>query len=260
MPWELFQLPLLLPAFLLVFFRTGAMLFAAPIFSSLAIPVRLRIAMALTLAFLTFPLVLPEVPAGLSLAQALGAVAGELMIGLILGFGMGLIFFGLEVAGSMIEREAGMALAEAFNPLTEQRSSILAQIFTFVTFLVFLAAGGHLAIVRALLDSFRTVPVLTFRMSSAVPDVLLALLQTAMVMGLRIAAPALVALFIASLVMGFIMRTVPQINILTVGFAIRVVTALFVAMIAIRGLPPIFLDAFNDALEALPAAFVSTGD
>ena len=117
MPWELLQLPLLLPAFVLVFFRTGAMLFAAPIFSSLAIPVRVRIAMALTLAFLTFPLVLPEVPAGLSLAQALGAVAGELLIGLILGFGMGLIFFGLEVAGSMIEREAGMALAEAFNPL-----------------------------------------------------------------------------------------------------------------------------------------------
>ena len=44
------------------------------------------------------------------------------------------------------------------------------------------------------------------------------------------------------------------------GFAIRVVTALFVAMIAIRGLPPIFMDAINDALEALPAAFVSTGD
>ena len=35
MPWELLQLPLLLPAFVLVFFRTGAMLFAAPIFSSL---------------------------------------------------------------------------------------------------------------------------------------------------------------------------------------------------------------------------------
>lgn len=259
MPWELFQLPLLLPAFVLVLFRTGAMLSAAPIFSSLAIPVRIRLAMALALAFLTFPLVLPEVPAGLSLAQALGAVFGELMIGLILGFGIGLIFFGLEVAGSMIEREAGMALAEAFNPLMETRSSILGQIFTFVAFLVFLAAGGHREIIRTLLESFRTVPVMTFGFSSRVPDTLITLLQLAMVMGLRIAAPALVALFVASLVMGFVMRTVPQINILTVGFAIRVLTALIVATIAIRGLPPIFIDAINDALEALPAAIASTG-
>ena len=259
MPWELAQLLLLLPAFMLVFVRMGAMMVAAPIFSSAAVPVRVRAAFALVLACVMFPVVAPQLTSNLSLSAALGAIVCEMIIGTSLGFGISLVFIGVEVAGMMIERQAGMALGRVYNPVMDSNSTIMGQMFFFLALAVFLAAGGLHALIRALLDSFVLLPPLSFGYSTVIPEALLALLQLAMQTGIRLAAPMLIALFLASIAMGFLSRTIPQINILSIGFAVRVMVALSATIVALQGADAVFVSAFSEGFEILRAVITAPG-
>ena len=96
MPWSLTNVYLLLPGFALVLFRIAGLMLVAPLFGSDAIPVRLKVALALTIAAVVFPLVGPSLPAEITLGTALVGVVGEMSIGLVIGLGVSLIVLGVQ--------------------------------------------------------------------------------------------------------------------------------------------------------------------
>ena len=110
--------------------------------------------------------------------------------------------------------------------------------------MIFLAVGGHRAMVSALLDTFQTIPPGSFRYSASMLELIERLLTDAFILAIRLASPALTALLLASLTMGVISRTIPQINVLTIGFAIRVFVALGVAGLSL----PLVYDLLYDAI------------
>jgi len=248
-PWQLVPIPLLLPAFLLVLFRVAGLAVMAPLFSSTAIPVRIRIYLALAIALVIFPLVLPSVPARVTFGEALVGVAGEMIIGLAMGLCVNLLFVGGQLAGLMVGRQAGLALARVFNPLFQSSSTVLGQVYFYYTLMIFLAVGGHRALIRALLDSFATIPVLSFSSPGRLTELLAAMAQSGFVLGVKLAGPTLIALFLATLCLGFINRTVPQLNILVVGFSIRVAVALVITAATLGAAQQVFIDALWDGLD-----------
>lgn len=226
MPWDLIQLNLVLPAFVLVLFRVGGLMFTAPVFGSRVVPARIKMAISVTLAVMIFPVLGPRIEQTLTLGNMLAGMVGELMIGMILGFSITLMFVGVQLGGMLIGQQAGIGLAQAFNPVLEAQSSIISQIYFFLALMIFLAIDGHRALVSAILDSFVMIPVMTFTVDAAPVDMAMKLLQSAYGMALSLAGPALVALFLSGMSMGLISRTMPQLNILAVGFVLRVLVGL----------------------------------
>ena len=154
MPWSLLNLHLLLPGFVLVLCRVAGLMVTAPMFGSNAIPRRLKAALALTVAATVFPLVAPEVPADITLRTAVVGVAGEMLIGLVIGLSMSLVMLGVQLAGMMIGQQAGIALASVMDPSQETPTTVVGQVYMISTMLVFLAIGGHRMLMAALLDTF----------------------------------------------------------------------------------------------------------
>ncbi|GAF97676.1 unnamed protein product [marine sediment metagenome] len=70
---------------------------------------------------------------------------------------------------------------------------------------------------------------------------------------IRVAAPAILALMLALVSLGFISRTVPQLNILTVGFPIKLGIALLVMALTMMSLEPLLLDGLALGLDAIRA-------
>lgn len=255
MPLSLISLQLLLPSFLLVLFRVGGLTIAAPMFSSQTIPIRARAGLAFVIALMVFPLVHPLTPATLSLDAMVVTILGELLIGLIMGVAVGMLFVGARLAGLMIGQQAGIALGQVINPMMDGQSTIIGQLYFLVAMMVFLAVGGHRAMVSALLDTFQSIPPGSFRYNASMLGLIERLLTDAFILGIRLAGPALIALLLASLTMGVISRTIPQINVLTIGFAVRVFVALSVTGVSLPLVYDILYDAIVNTNDQVRLAF-----
>ena len=142
-----------------------------------------------------------------------------------------------------------------FNPATDSQVSITGQVYTIAFTIVFLLAGGHRAAVAALLDTFAVIPVLSFQMNESVILLLAEMLAAAFILGIRLAGPVLIALFLVGTALAFLSRTMPQLNILTVGFAIRAIVALAVAALAMGASGDLFVDAIWDGVERIRLTF-----
>jgi flagellar biosynthesis protein FliR len=255
MPWSLIQLYLVLPAFVLVLFRIGGLMFTAPIFGSQSIPARIKAFSSLALTAMIFPLVAPTMPGTLTLGAMVAGIAGELMIGLIMGFSLTLVFVGLQLGGLMIGQQAGISLAEVFDPVFESQSSIVGELMYFVALMIFLTVNGHQALLEALIDSFAAIPLMGFGMAAGPMELFVGAMNASYGLGLKVAGPALITLFLTGLSMGMISRTMPQMNILAVGFVLRVLAAMAVVAFtfSLLGLPveEAIADAFGSMREWL---------
>ncbi len=260
MPWLALKIEWLLPSFTLVLFRVAGLTIAAPMFSSQAIPARVKISLSFAMALMVFPVVMGNIPSHLPLSMVVIAVIGELLIGLVLGTAVGLVFLGGELAGMIIGQQAGIGLGRVVNPLLDSDSTIVGQLYFIATMMIFLLIGGHRAVVLTLLDTFSTVPPGSFKFDASLLELLTTLLNDAFILAVRLAAPALIALLMVSLILGFLSRTIPQLNVLSVGFTIRVVVGLAVSAIAFSFGVDLFQDVIHeflgqtrDVLTNLPA-------
>lgn len=253
MPLNLFEIYGLLPAFLLVLFRVSGIVLATPLFSAAVLPARVKVLLSAAIALAVFPLVRSSVTVQLTVSSALAGMVGELMIGLFVGLSVTLMMLGVQVAAQVVSYQAGIALGQAFNPMLDDESTVIAQLYFLVAMMVFLAVGGHRAVVVAVLDSFQSVPPLQFQVTEDLVAFLVDLLTACCTMAIRVAAPVILALMLAFMTLGFISKTVPQLNILTVGFPIKIAMALLLMALTMMSLEDVLLETLTLGIDGIRA-------
>jgi len=245
MPYSILILPQLLPAVALILFRVAGLMIAAPLFGASSIPERFRVLLALAVTFVLLPLVGPTVPADLTLADAVGGVVGEVLIGLLIGVGMNIVLFGAQLAGLAIGQQGGLGLAQVFDPTGDVESTTLGEIAFLTATAVFLIVGGHRHLMAAMLDTFTVIPPLGFRVGEPMLGLLIDLAESSMILALRISGPVMIAVSMAELAMAMVSRTVPQLNILSIGFPLRSLVTFGVAGFALYFAGDVILDAIT---------------
>jgi flagellar biosynthetic protein FliR len=224
-----------LPLFLLALTRVSGMVFLAPVFGSSGHPPQVRALLSLLLAMLFFPWIraagvaVPAEPATLALAAA-----GELAVGMAIGFAASLLFAGVQLAGQIVDQELGIQQANLLDPFSGETISVMGQLKVFLATLVFLLINGHHWLLQAVGDSFRMVPPLAFAPSAAAAVALSDTMITDVLrMAVQIAAPTLVTLFLVTVALAFMARTVPEMNIFVLGFALRAGVGLVVLALGV---------------------------
>lgn len=255
MPFGLLDILLALPAYALVLFRLSGLMVTAPLYGSAAIPVRIRAAFIIVLAAMMLPALGRQTPAELTVAGALAGGVGEFLVGAAIGLSLSIVMMVAQVAGTLIGQQGGFALSEVINPLQDNESTVLDQIYTVVLMLVFLGAGGDRASLAALLDTYQAVPMLSYQAGGPPLLLLVEMLSASFVVGIRVAGPVVIALFLTEAALGLVSRTVPQLNILSVGFTIRTFMVLFVAALTLPACEGVLLEAVWDGLDMIRAAF-----
>jgi flagellar biosynthetic protein FliR len=246
MPYELIGHYLRLPVFVMVASRLGAMIMVQPVFGALSVPMRLRALFIFGLAALVTPFVNAELPFPDTLGGLALAMGGEILLGVLMGLAVRICFLGLQMGGLLIAQESGLAFGQIADPSTGDTQSVLSTLYLQLGAVVYLIIGGHRALVAACLDSFQTIPLLGDEGSClAGADLVVDALTVGGQVAVRVAAPTVVTLFLVSLAMGFVSRTIPQINIATVGFSLKGLVAFFVIAVSL----PSAMAAFTDALE-----------
>lgn len=255
MPWSLLDIPMALPAYALVLFRLSGLALTAPLYASSIIPVRVKVALTMTIAVMIFPVVSQRVPANIGLSAVVVGGVAELMIGATIGLALAMLLMGAQVAGQLVGQQAALSLGQVVDPMQNIRSTVLGQLYATVMTLLFLLLGGHRAMMAALLDTFDVIPLLSFRFDESFIVLLVEMLTAAFILGIRVSGPVLIALFLTAVALGFLSRTMPQFNILTVGFTLRILLSLGVAGIALTSCQELLIDAIWDGLDMVRSTF-----
>ena len=212
-----------LQMFFLVFLRVGAILFTIPVFESRSIPHLFKLALAFAVSLILFPMLdlNPDPLAGSIFTLGIGA-AGEILLGLVIGFSVKLIFAGIQLAGQMAGYQMGMAIANVMDPAESQQIPILAQFNNLIALLIFLSINAHYWFIRALTQSYRAVPPLHVHFDGSLIEHLIQLSGKMFVISIQIGAPVIAALLVTTVAFGLVARTVPQMNVFIVAMPLKI--------------------------------------
>jgi flagellar biosynthetic protein FliR len=217
--------------FTLVLTRVSGLMVTAPVYGSGEIPPQVRALLAVTVAMLIMPgqwdVTIPDPGTTLNYAVLVGS---ELIVGLCLGLGITILFSGIQLAGQIIGRIGGLMLADVFDPSMGTSVPLFSRFLLLTSTAIFLLIGGHRMMLAGLLDTFASMPLGAINSVPASLDqeflgrlvtALELLLTQSFSLGIRAAAPVVASLLLSTLVMGLISRTLPQLNIMAVGFGMN---------------------------------------
>ncbi|MCA8986313.1 MAG: flagellar biosynthetic protein FliR [Planctomycetaceae bacterium] len=186
----------------------------------------------------------------------------ELAIGMMLGLGVLIILTCLQMAGESFDQQAGTALSEIFNPALGISVSPTGQLLFLLGTTALLTMppfDGHLMMLMSVLDTFEVIPLGMTWTDVASLDVLRNLMTRSLALSVQIAAPLLSAMALLSVIMGFLGYTVPQINILVLGFPIRAILSTGILLVTLSGAADVIVDEFSIVLDQLVYSFVAPG-
>ena len=248
------------PIFVLVLTRISGVVMTAPIFGSRNVPLRVRAFLAVGLAVMITPAQWESAP-GMphDLLNLLVLMAREAFLGLALGLAVMILFAGLQVTGQLIGQMSGMSLADTFDPTFDTSVPIFSQLLDVVALSVFIAVGGHRQVLAALLDTFRWRPPGERDLPAGVLETLSGITAESFAVGIRVGAPVMVALLLAMLILGLISRTLPQLNVLAVGFSLNSMIMLLTLAASLSALAWVVQHHADEVIMAVREAIAVAG-
>ena len=209
--------------FALLLIRSLGFYIAGPVFAQRGLPAQVKILLGVTTALALFPVVsVAPGPMASSLPMLLFAVAGETFIGVVLGFGAALPFIGIRVAAGLMGIQMGFGIVNVLSPQDGARVPLVAKLYEILAITLFLLLNGHHLLLRSLGTSLRLIPLGGVSLQAGLADQLLAMAGSVFAVALSVGGPIIAVLFLTVAAMGFVARTVPQMNIFIVGFPIKI--------------------------------------
>ena len=246
-----------IPLFVLVFFRTAGLMLAAPLFGSSKIPRRVKVMLALVMsAGLMSGVAMPARMPGDVLLLSF-AIGGELVFGLVMGLGLSLVFIAISWAGEIMGQQMGFNMAATIDPAMGTSGSLVGDLYFMLTLVIFMFVGGHRAMVLGLAASFQTLPLLQAGMSQGLFDVFASLLMAATVLAVKVAAPMLVTMLVVDVALGFLGKTVPQINVMNAGLTLRSGLGMGVLIVGLILTSDVMQQSLYESVERITAVWTS---
>lgn len=226
--------------------RIGAMLMAAPIFSTRQIPVRFRMLLTVLITLVVQPVLPPSQVVSVFSTDALLIAVQQIAIGVALGFLMQMTFNALIFGGQVMAYSMGLGFASMMDPTNGVQVPVVAQFWLILAMLAFLMMNGHLVLISAIVDTFTVLPVSTDGLTRAGIWELLAWTSRMFAAGVLMAMPVIISLLLTNIGMGVVTRAAPQLNIFAIGFPITMLMG-FVLMWVV--LPQVMGNFGNLVLE-----------
>lgn len=209
----------LLITWMMVFLRSIGIVLQLPVVANRPIPVTVRIGLCVLLS----NLVAGIVPAGrvpLEVPALFGAVIGEVIVGLALGFVVRLSFAAVEMAGRVMSTEVGLSASPGMG-VPEPASEPLASIVTTFAIVLFFLFGAHHGVITAFARSFYHAAAGRAMLDAQAGESLIQGTSALIALGLRIAAPFIAMNFLVTLAFSVLARAVPKTNVFIVGLSAR---------------------------------------
>ncbi|MDD5299469.1 MAG: flagellar biosynthetic protein FliR [Gallionella sp.] len=243
------QLDVWLATLMFPLVRILSMIASSPILGNKQIPVRVKVGLSVLIAIIIAPTIGEMPPVAIGSPQGLLIMIQQIIIGVAMGFTMRLIFTAVEMAGELAGLQMGLGFASFYDPVNAAHSPIVAQWLGMVAALAFLAINGHLYMLSALAESFRTLPI-----GNMIPNhgfhAVASWGGSIFAYALQISLPILAALLITNIALGILTRAAPQLNLFAIGFPITLAIGFLVLMLSMPHFIPMLDRLTQEGLSA----------
>lgn len=242
--------------FFLLFVRTGALMIFFPFFSHMQIPVVVKTALAFMLTIFLFPLASLSIDVtNLQIEYLILETFAELMFGLCAGVLLMLVFGAIQLAGEQISMIMGFSMASVIDPQSGMNSPLISNILNFIVLLAFLLFDGHHIILQFIAYSLNFIPLGGFYPDENIVRYTAKGVMNLFLFGFIISFPILALSLLADLIFGMLMKTMPQFNLLVVGFPIKIAIGFVVLAAIISALVKLFTTLMMRVFNDLPGLF-----
>jgi len=241
--------------FFLLFARSSGLFAFFPFFSHANIPISLKTAITMFMVIFLFPLV-PPLQAEVTLMFLALAVTSELLIGFIAGLFLSIVFAILQLAGMQISFVMGFTMANVIDPQTSTSIPLMSQFLSLIGLMIILAFNGHHQMLLFISDSLYLLPLGTFYPQENIITYLAKAVSGMFVYGFVLSFPVLAFSLLLDVVFGMLMKTMPQFNLLVVGFPIKIGVSFIVLITTLASMMLIFKKEFLEVIKHMTLLFV----
>jgi flagellar biosynthetic protein FliR len=236
--------------YLLVFARVGAMIMLLPGIGTMGVPARVRLVLALAVAFALTPTVQSAYPAiaPTTLVQLTILIAQEITCGVLVGAMASIIMSALQVAGFLIASQIGLSYAQTIDPTQNTQGAVVGNFMTLLGVVAIFATDMHHLAIGAISGSYRLLPPGGHLPTSDMAQLVIQLVSGSFALGFQLAAPFLVFGFAVYAGLGVLSRLMPQLQIFFVAVPINILCG-FVIMLALLGtMITVFLNYYSTSM------------
>ncbi|BBG64955.1 flagellar biosynthesis protein FliR [Hydrogenimonas sp.] len=250
MSWYSLLQPDHIYTFLLLFVRLSTLFVFLPFFNHMSISPQVKGAFAFYLTLVLFPVV-TVTPEPESYGMLFAAIFSEVIMGLIAGVILNIVFGIFSYAGEQIAFVMGFSLASVIDPQSQIQSPLVSQFLLLTAMVVLLAFNGHHIILAWMVDAINAAPPGGFVLTDDIFNYLTDAMAHLFVMGFSLAFPIIALSLLSDIIFGMLMKTMPQFNLLVVGFPIKIALSMAVWIAVLGSMMLIFKNEFLSAMKVL---------
>ncbi|HVS01993.1 MAG TPA: type III secretion system export apparatus subunit SctT [Thermoanaerobaculia bacterium] len=249
--------------FTLGFARWAPVFGMTPFIGGRLVPNPIRVGLAVFMALWVLPWVSAQAPLPLGITSVgwWALLLKEVLIGFLLAFGAGLVFWAAEMGGRFIDNVRGTTTANLLIPQVSTQSSLLGDFYYQLFVVLYVLAGGHLWFLSAVFQSYEILPPTTAALALATAaESFIAATGGLFVVALKIMAPALVVLMLMDLMLGVANRMAPQLDVFFISLSLKSAVGSLVVALSLYYLLGMAPDFFRDqhrwlgeTIHSLPA-------
>ena len=137
------------------------------------------------------------------------------------------------------------------DPATQQQTSLTGAYYTQMISLFLIVSNMHYYLIRAIIDSFRFVPLGNAIIGRNLYEILQAFIIDFFIIGFRIVLPVFASILIINVVLGVLARVAPQMNMFVIGMQLKVFVGIIVLLIITTTLPTVADFLFDEMRQYL---------
>ncbi|MGP1485586.1 MAG: flagellar biosynthetic protein FliR [Campylobacter sp.] len=239
-------------AFMMLFARLGGLMAFFPFYSHNQIPTTVKISFSFFLTLFLFPLANVQVG---DIKYVFIGIISEGMLGLCAGLFLSIVFAIMQLAGEQISMIMGFSMASVLDPQTGISSPVISNIINFIALMTFLAFDGHHLLLLFISNSIDAIPLGGFYPGQNLVDYSTKSMVNLFMFGFVISFPILALSLLSDLIFGMLMKTMPQFNLLVVGYPIKITIGFSVLVAILAGMMEVFKELVLRVINDLPSLF-----
>lgn len=219
--------------FLLIFSRWAGMIMLAPVFGARGVPNMVKIGLTAGLSIIMYPLIQasnPQIPDALLLYAAL--VIKEVLVGLVIGLLSYFITAVIQGAGQLIDLQMGFSMGGEIDPFYGVQSAMMGNFQIILAIMLLLATNAHYYLIAAMVKSYAYIPLNPAGLTIGL-DFIVNLISSVFSLSIQLALPVMGAMLIADIGVGLLSRAVPQLNIFSVIFPVKIIMGFVILMLSV---------------------------
>lgn len=221
-------------AFWLAFTRWFAVMMQLPIFDNISIPSLVKVLTTLIITFAFFPLVQAEMMkdiAYMGVNNFWYLTIFNTLVGIVIGYFVKSIMSIFISSGALITQQIGFNALHYFDPNAGGQVGPFEKLMEWTVLMMILSSGALLPMFKGVISSFSTVHIYNIGKMAHSIDFFMQFFKGVFLASIMLAGPMIFVNIVINAVMGIISRAVPQMNVISVSFAVNIGLGLLVFLV-----------------------------